>query len=222
MAVGRSPRLAPLPHRGYANHHARSRLPSRPQPFPSRNRKTRVGRRSEIAPVRPSKCHQDLTVLWRSLRAAADAMAPFNRGVSDLGCGRGHDRRRGQISWSLTPRYCDWPPCRRRGIVAGGTERRPTRSFTSRTADGSWNEASGRAAGLTSIVTRSELDERRGNTSRGPLFPLLFPLSIHCRARCVEITGLHRTTTDAIGTRYRTAISSPIRGATVDAFTLRS
>ena len=31
-------------------------------------------------------------------------MTPCKRGVSDLGCGRGHDRRRGQISWSLTPR----------------------------------------------------------------------------------------------------------------------
>ena len=32
------------------------------------------------------------------------AMTPFQRGVSDLGCGRGHDRQSGQISWSLTPR----------------------------------------------------------------------------------------------------------------------
>jgi hypothetical protein len=35
-------------------------------------------------------------------------MTPFYRGVSDLGCGRGHDRRRGQISWSLTPRSPRW------------------------------------------------------------------------------------------------------------------
>ena len=42
--------------------------------------------------------------LRRSLRGAAEAMTPCKRGVSDLGCGRGHDRRHGQISWSLTPR----------------------------------------------------------------------------------------------------------------------
>ena len=35
--------------------------------------------------------------MWRSLYAAAKAMTPFKRGVSDLGCGRGHDRRSGQI-----------------------------------------------------------------------------------------------------------------------------
>lgn len=62
-------------------------------------------RRSEHCVRPPPKCHRDLTVLWGSLRAPANAMTPFYRGVSDLGCGRGHDRRRGQISWSLTPRY---------------------------------------------------------------------------------------------------------------------
>jgi hypothetical protein len=37
-----------------------------------------------------------------------EQMTPCKRGVSDLGCGRGHDRRRGQISWSLTPRSPRW------------------------------------------------------------------------------------------------------------------
>jgi len=31
-------------------------------------------------------------------------MTSLQRGVSDLGCGRGDDRQSGQISWSLTPR----------------------------------------------------------------------------------------------------------------------
>jgi hypothetical protein len=50
-------------------------------------------------------------------------MKPFKRGVSDLGCGRGHDRRRGQISWSLTPRST----CRR-GDDPGEVERSATRA----------------------------------------------------------------------------------------------
>ena len=36
--------------------------------------------------------------------AVADATTVFSRGVSDLVCGRGRDRDRGQNSWSLTPR----------------------------------------------------------------------------------------------------------------------
>jgi len=71
---------------------------------PSRSLKTKVVRRSGNRTGPPQKCHQDLTVLWCSLCAAAEAMTPCTRGVSGPGCGRGHDRRRGRISWSLTPR----------------------------------------------------------------------------------------------------------------------
>jgi len=78
-------------------------------------------RRSEHCVRPPPKCHRDLTVLWGSLRAPANAMTPFYRGVSDLGCGRGHDRRRGQISWSLTPRSPHW-----RGDDRGRGERSAT------------------------------------------------------------------------------------------------
>ena len=52
-------------------------------------------------------------------------MTSCTRGVSDLGCGRGHDRRRGQISWSLTPRSYSLAlslPWRR---LAVGGKRRP-------------------------------------------------------------------------------------------------
>jgi hypothetical protein len=54
---------------------------------------TRVGRRSGSRAHPPRKCHQDVTVYWRSLQAAAEAMTPCQRGVSDLGCGRRRDRR---------------------------------------------------------------------------------------------------------------------------------
>ncbi len=67
------------------------------------------GRKALRQPCRPArKCHQDLTVYWHNFRAATETMAPCKRGVSDLGCGRGHDRKRGQISWSLTPRSPRW------------------------------------------------------------------------------------------------------------------
>jgi hypothetical protein len=36
---------------------------------------------------------------------AGSGLRQGQRGVSDLFCGRGRDRKRGQISWSLTPRY---------------------------------------------------------------------------------------------------------------------
>jgi len=61
-----------------------------------------------------------------SLCAVAEAMTPCTRGVSDLGCGRGHDRRRRQISWSLTPRRHSLAPSRRWWSLAVGKERRPT------------------------------------------------------------------------------------------------
>ena len=54
----------------------------------------------------PLKCRKNLIPLWRALYAEPTAMTLFKRGVSDLGCGRGHDRRCGQISWSLTPQDC--------------------------------------------------------------------------------------------------------------------
>ena len=61
------------------------------------------GKRTDPRP----KCHQDLTVGRRRSVGAVEARTPCKRGVSDLGPGRGHDRRCGQISWSLTPRYYD-------------------------------------------------------------------------------------------------------------------
>lgn len=48
-------------------------------------------------------------------------MTPYKRGVSDLGFGRGHDRSRGQIWWSLTPRSPRW-----RGDDRGDGERSAT------------------------------------------------------------------------------------------------
>lgn len=61
-------------------------------------------------------------------------------------------------------------------IGAGGKGRRPMRSFTTRTVDGGWNEASARAAALTSIVTNAELDEGEGEHLAQPPVPHLFPL----------------------------------------------
>src|SRR6478735_4315284 len=57
----------------------------------------------------------------RSFYAAANAPILFSRGVSDLDCGRGDDRRCGQISWSLTPRSTHW-----RGNDRGEGERSAT------------------------------------------------------------------------------------------------
>jgi hypothetical protein len=94
------------------NHRSLSRPPSRRQPFQSRRLKTRAGRRSENRVGRPPKYRQDLTVSSCRGWAATEAMTLFKRGVSDLGCGRGHDRRRGQISWSLTPRLPSVSPRR--------------------------------------------------------------------------------------------------------------
>ena len=57
------------------------------------------GMRSGNRSAPPPTCHQDLTVSWRNLCATAEAITPCTRGVSDLGRRRGHDRKRGQISW---------------------------------------------------------------------------------------------------------------------------
>ena len=56
------------------------------------------------AKARLGNAHGSDCVLHRRFRAAAEVMTPCKRGVSDLRCGRGHDRKRSQISWSLTPR----------------------------------------------------------------------------------------------------------------------
>jgi hypothetical protein len=80
-----------------------------------------MGRRSETgagsASEMPTGCDR---IVAKSV-PAAEAMTPCKRGVSDLGCGREHDRRRGQISWSLTPRSI-----RRRGDDRGEVERSAT------------------------------------------------------------------------------------------------
>jgi hypothetical protein len=162
-----------------ANHRSLSRPPSRRQPFQRRSLKTKEGRRSGNRAGPPQKCHQDLTVLWCSLCAAAEAMTPCTRGVSDLGCGRGHDRRRGQISWSLTPRSPRWrgddrddgePSATHADRVLGTRSLRRTSTCSGRQKSvmAGWRESDRRGTSW-----------ERGNTPRWALFPSLFPL-----ARC--------------------------------------
>ena len=104
-------------------------------------------------------------------------MTPCKRGVSDLGCGRGHDRRRGQISWSLTPRSPRW-----RGDDRGDGERSantrrprardekpPSHIYLQRPTE----KREGRLARLRLAADISG----RGNTPRWALFPSLFPLA---------------------------------------------
>ena len=133
--------------------------------------------RNRAGPSR--KCHQDLTVRWCSLCPAAEAMAPCTRGVSDLGCGRGHDRRPGQISWSLTPRSPRW-----RGDDRGDGE--PSATCADRVLETRSLHRTSTCRGRQKSVSADwlESDQRgtsqeKGNTSRGALFPSLFPL-----ARC--------------------------------------
>ena len=157
-----------------ANHGGSSRLPSRRQPFPCRNLKTRV----EGAPKprrSASESYQDLTVVWRSIYAAAKATTPCKRGVSDPGCGREHDRRRGQISWSLTPRSARW-----RDDDLGGVERSATdadRMVGTRNRDRT-STCDGQPSGLNNDWCQSDRrssSTKRGNTPRWALFPVLFP-----------------------------------------------
>ena len=132
--------------------------------------------RSGNRPGPPQKCHQDLTVLWCGLCAAAEAMTPCTRGVSDLGCGRGHDRRRGQIPWSLTPRDHLWRPHGQWRNQVGGTGRRPT--TTAVTCPRTCNCRLRLAARESRSLTRKSPQRRaiQGNTSREAPFPLAFPL----------------------------------------------
>ena len=60
--------------------------------------------------------------------------------------------------------------------TAGGKERRPTRAFTSCTADGSWKGASVWPGVGHINRDAAEFHAARGNTSRGALFPPPFPL----------------------------------------------
>jgi hypothetical protein len=115
--------------------------------------------------------------VWRSLYAAAQAMTPFKRGVSDLGCGRGHDRRCGQISWSLTPRsYSLALSLPWRSLAVGG-ERRPC-SSTRRSPNAHSFEWSNRRFDRPARIDQTGplRVAQRGNTPRRALFPFLFPL----------------------------------------------
>jgi hypothetical protein len=123
----------------------------------------------------PLKCRQDLIVLWRTLYAEPKAMTLSKRGVSDLGCGRGHERRRGQISWSLTPRSAWWRGDHRgeversarhadRVLGTGSHNRTSTCSGRQKSVKAGWSNQLG-AGGL-----------RRGGTPRvGPCSPLCSP-----------------------------------------------
>jgi len=103
-------------------------------------------------------------------------MTPCKRGVSDLGCGRGHDRRRGQISWSLTPRSNRSrgdDPCRGPAV---GEKRRPnarTRELPEhlhlRAGDERVRNAARRNRDRWACV------KQKGNSPRRALFPLVFP-----------------------------------------------
>ena len=105
------------------------------------------------------------------------AMTPFQRGVSDLGCGRGRDRRRGQIPWSLTPRSPRW-----RGNDRGDGERSATHAdrvlgtrSLHRTSTCNGRQKSVKGDWLES--DRRGTSQEGGNTSRWALFPSLFPPS---------------------------------------------
>jgi hypothetical protein len=109
------------------------------------------------------------------LCTAAMTMTPFKRGVSDLGCGRGHDRRRGQISWSLTPPSTRW--C---GDDHGEVERSqqtPTAWARREAAIAHLLAAADRLACTPagSNQTGGRPFHAEGNTPRGALFPFAFP-----------------------------------------------
>ena len=113
--------------------------------------------------------------MWCSLYAETKAMTTLKRGVSDLGCGRGHDRRRGQISWSLTPRS---PRCR--GDDRGDGERSATHAdhvlgtrSLHRTSTCSGGQKSVRAGWLES--DRRGTSQERGTPRVGPCSPLCSP-----------------------------------------------
>ena len=110
-----------------------------------------------------------------AIRCGWQFIDTFQRGVSDLDCGRGPDRRPGQISWSLTPRSPRW-----RGDNRGDGERSAThadrvlgtRSFQ-RTSTCSGRRKCVRAGWLESY--RRGSSHERGNTPREALFPPPFP-----------------------------------------------
>jgi hypothetical protein len=98
----------------------------------------------------------------------------FSRGVSDLDCGRRHDRRRGQIPWSLTPRSTRWRADERGDGERSAThadrardEKPPSHIYLERPD----RKREGRLARIRSARDPS----REGNTPRWALFPFLFP-----------------------------------------------
>src|SRR5512134_3818452 len=104
-------------------------------------------------------------------------MTPCTRGVSDLGCGRGHDRRRGQISWSLTPRSYSLTLSLPWQRFAVGEERRPcspSRKSLALIRVSEVTEAFGRPAPVDQ--TGRQYVDQRGNTPRKALFPSVPPL----------------------------------------------
>ena len=125
-------------------------------------------------------------------------MTPFKRGVSDLGCGRGHDRRCGQISWSLTPRSYSLAlslPWRSRAV--GGKRRPCSPSRKSPTLI----HLRGVTDALVARRHRSELTATRravGGTPRaGPCSPRRSP---HC-GQMAETENLKARVTVVVTTR---------------------
>src|SRR4051812_3274010 len=107
-------------------------------------------------------------------------MTPCKRGVSDLGCGRGHDRRSGQIWWSLTPRYRQLPP-RRRGSNWCGRQRAPPRVLGHYVAAmiAVRNKLKARPAGLALLAIGTGLDAaEREHPARGPVPPTVPHLGV--------------------------------------------
>jgi hypothetical protein len=129
----------------------------------------------------------------------------FRRGVSDLGCGRGHDRRRGQISWSLTPRS---PRCRGETVAKSSGRQHTPPAFSGREAAiahllaGPTEMHQGHLARIKSVW----LVPREGeHPARSPV-----PLSVPPRWRYIEratLSGPFPGTSEpeprAVGLRFR-------------------
>jgi hypothetical protein len=114
--------------------------------------------------------------------------------VGDARPGRGHDRRRGQISWSLTPRSPRW-----RGNDRGDGERSAAhadRGLETRSLQhtSTWSGPTEKLrAGWLESDRRGCL-QGQGNTPREALFPFLFPHAQRMRTslnhRCADNTTL--------------------------------
>ena len=136
-------------------------------------------------------------------------MTPCKRGVSDLGCGRGHDRRSGQIWWSLTPRYRHLPP-RRRGSNWCGRQSAPPGVLGHYVAAMIAVRAKlkARPAGLALLAIGTGLDAAEGGTPRArPCSPHGSPLWVSSPSlyTCLNIPEL---ATFAFGERVNSNANS--------------